>query len=158
MDIYKGLRVICVLNCLVTSEAAEGYLALGIITRHQYQNYHMRLILHPTNKIMETAKIYAESHESTSEKKNPYLSIYNFQKFKIVTIPNLLSTNIWLLLITKEDLIQNRPYWFTLIRTNFWTESYTYMKIFDQYNTFLKRFDSYSTKYLLCNTSFRIIN
>lgn len=79
----------------------------------------MHLILHPTNKIMETANIYAESHKSTSEKKNPYLSIYNFQKFKIVTIPNLLSTNIWLLLITKEDLIQNRPYWLTLIRTNF---------------------------------------
>lgn len=80
---------------------------------------------------METAKIYAESHKSTSEKKNPYLSIYNSQKFQTARILNLLSTNIGLLLITEEDLIQNRLYWLTLIRTNFCTDSYVYMKIFE---------------------------
>lgn len=117
MGIYKGLRVICVLNCLVTSEADEGYSTLGIITK--YQHYHMCLILQPTNKIMEIAKIHAECHKSTSEKKNPYFSIFNFHKFRIVTIPNFLSTNIWLLLFTKEDLIQNRPYWLTLITAHF---------------------------------------
>ena len=116
MDSYKSLRVISVLNCLVTSEGAESYSALGIITR---QNYHMCLILPLTNKVVETAKIYAACRKSTPEKKNLYLSIHNFQKFKIVTISNLLSTNIWLLLIMKEDLIQNWPYWLTLIRTNF---------------------------------------
>lgn len=35
MDIYKGSRVICVLDHWVTSEAVEGYSALGIIARHQ---------------------------------------------------------------------------------------------------------------------------
>lgn len=36
----------------------------------------------------ETAKIYAEFNKSNSEKKNPCLSICDFQKFKTVTVPN----------------------------------------------------------------------
>lgn len=33
-EIYEELRLICILNCLVTSEETEGCVAIGIITRH----------------------------------------------------------------------------------------------------------------------------
>lgn len=49
-----------------------------------------------------------------NKQKNLYLSIYNSQAFKTVTISILLSTNIWLWLTTKKDLIQNKPYCLTL--------------------------------------------
>lgn len=87
MDIYRGLRVICVLSCCVNSEAAESYSALGIITNHQISELLYVFDTSP-NEAVETAKIYAECHKSNSEKKNPCLSICNFQKFKTVTIPN----------------------------------------------------------------------
>lgn len=87
MDIYKGLRVICVLNCLVNSEAAESYSAHGIITSHQISELLYVFGTSP-NETVETAKIHVECHKSNSEKKNPCLSTRNFQKFKTVTIPN----------------------------------------------------------------------
>lgn len=87
VDIYKSLTVICVLNFLVNLEAADSYSALVIITRHQISELLYVFDVSP-NKTVERAKIYAEFHKSNSEKKNPCLSICDFQKFETVTIPN----------------------------------------------------------------------
>lgn len=132
MGIYKGLRVICV------QLFGDFRGSWGLFSPWHYNktpNIRITICVWYFTQLTRLQKQprYMQNviNQLQKRKKKTYLSIYNFQKFKIVTIQNLFSTNIWLLLITKEDIIQNRLYWLTIIRTNLWTDSYVYMKIFE---------------------------